>query len=79
MKTAEQIKNTIAKLENDLVAIRQKITELNDCWIRSGAVMENQEFLVANVDQRKELQKQEWQAEYRIRAYRWVLDIKDES
>lgn len=79
MKTAEQIKNVIAKLENDLVAIRQKITELNDCWIRAGAVMENQEFLVANVDQRKELQKQEWQAEYRIRAYRWVLDIKDES
>lgn len=79
MKTAEQIKNVIAKLENDLVEIRKKIDELNDVWIRAGTIMENQEFFVANVKQREELQKQEWQAEYRIRAYRWVLDTKNES
>ena len=78
MKTAAQIENIIAKLRNDLEDVRARIDDIRN-WANAGNFMQNQEFFVEQMKYLEDLQKQEWQAEYRIRAYRWVLDIKDES
>ena len=72
MKTAEQIKAVIKQLEADLVDIRKRIFDINQ-WAQAGTAMQNEEFFVAQVKEREELQRQEWQADYRIRAYKWVL------
>lgn len=76
MKSAEQIKAAIEKLETDLKAIRVKIDEI-EVYINSGRVMDNKEFFCKQVDYLEDLRKQEWYADYRLRAYRWVLDTDD--
>ena len=78
MKTADQIKNAITRLETELGDIRVCIDKIR-VWCNSGNVMQEKEFFVEQMKYLDDLLKQEWQAEYRIRAYRWVLDIKDES
>lgn len=75
MKTAEQIKAVIEKLTADLESIQSQIEDLRT-WREAGQRGRNDEFFVAQADTLKDLQKQEWQAEYRIRAYKWVLEEK---
>ena len=72
MKTEVQIRAVIEKLTADLEEIRERIDNIN-AWAQAGTAMQNEEFFVARVKEREELKKQEWQAEYRIRAYKWVL------
>lgn len=73
MKTAAQIENIIAKLREDLENIRERI-DIARTWANAGNVMQNQEFFVQQMKYLEDLQKQEWQAEYRIRAYEYVLE-----
>lgn len=73
MKTAAQIENIIAKLRNDLENIRSHIDDIRT-WANAGNFMQNQEFFVQQMKYLEDLQKQEWQAEYRIRAYEYVLE-----
>ena len=72
MKTEAQIRAVIEKLAADLEEIRGRIDNIN-AWAQAGTAMQNEEFFIAQVKEREELKKQEWQAEYRIRAYKWVL------
>lgn len=72
MKTEAQIRAVIEKLTADLEEIRGRIDNIN-AWTQAGTAMQNEEFFIAQVKEREELKKQEWQAEYRIRAYKWVL------
>ena len=76
MKSAEQIKLAIETLENDLKAIRIKIRE-TEVYINSGRELDNKEFFCKQVEYLEDLRKQEWYADYRLRAYRWVLDTDD--
>jgi uracil DNA glycosylase len=73
MKTVAQIENIIAKLREDLENIRECIDDIRT-WANAGNFMQNQEFFVQQMKYLEDLQKQEWQAEYRIRAYEYVLD-----
>ena len=73
MKTAAQIENIIAKLRNDLEDVRARIDDIRT-WANAGNFMQNQEFFVQQMKYLDDLQKQEWQAEYRIRAYEYVLE-----
>ena len=73
MKTAAQIENIIAKLRNDLEDVRARIDDIRT-WANAGNFMQNQEFFVQQMKYLEDLQKQEWQAEYRIRAYEYVLE-----
>ena len=73
MKTAAQIENIIAKLRNDLEDVRARIDDIRT-WANAGNFMQNQEFFVPQMKYLDDLQKQEWQAEYRIRAYEYVLE-----
>lgn len=73
MKTAAQIENIIAKLRNDLEDVRARIDDIRN-WANAGNFMQNQEFFVQQMKYLEDLQKQEWQAEYRIRAYEYVLE-----
>lgn len=73
MKTTEQIENIIAKLREDLENIRERIDDIR-VWANAGNFMQNQEFFVQQMKYLEDLQKQEWQAEYRIRAYEYVLE-----
>lgn len=75
MKTAEQIKAVIEKLTADLENIQSQIEDLRT-WREAGQRGRNDEFFVAQAKTLDDLQKQEWQAEYRIRAYKWVLEEK---
>ena len=73
MKTAEQITAIIAKLTKDLEQVRERIEEIQ-VWVNAGSAMQNQEFFIAQMKHLDELRKQEWQAEYRIKAYEYVLE-----
>jgi len=73
MKTAEQIENIIAKLREDLENIRERIDDIR-VWANAGNFMQDKEFFVKQMEYLEDLQKQEWQAEYRIRAYEYVLE-----
>jgi uracil DNA glycosylase len=73
MKTATQIENIIIKLRNDLEDVRARIDDIRT-WANAGNFMQNQEFFVQQMKYLEDLQKQEWQAEYRIRAYEYVLE-----
>lgn len=75
MKTADQIKAVIAKLTDDLQAISNQIESIQQ-WQWAGSAMQDKEFFVAQAKTLDELRKQQWQAEYRIRAYKWVLEEK---
>ena len=73
MKTAEQIENIIAKLRSDLEDVRARIDNIRT-WANAGNFMQEKEFFVKQMEYLEDLQKQEWQAEYRIRAYEYVLE-----
>lgn len=73
MKTAEQINTVIAKLRTDLNQIREHIDGIR-AWANTGNAMQNQEFFIQQMKYLEDLLKQEWQAEYRIRAYEYVLE-----
>ena len=73
MKTAEQINTVIAKLRADLEHINDRIADL-DVWEESGQRSRNEEFFVAQGKCRDRLEKEKWQAEYRIKAYEYVLE-----
>lgn len=77
MKTATQLENIIAKLRNDLEDIRARIDGIR-AWANAGSFMQNQEFFIQQMKYLEDLQKQEWQAEYRIRAYEYVLEKEKE-
>lgn len=78
MKTAEQLELVLKKLRGDLGEIRQRIDDLR-AWANAGNVMQEKEFFVQQMKYLEDLQKQEWQAEYRIRAYEYVLDKPKEQ
>lgn len=78
MKTAEQLELVLKKLRNDLSEIRQRIDDLR-AWANAGNFMQEKEFFVQQMKYLDDLQKQEWQAEYRIRAYEYVLDKPKEQ
>lgn len=73
MKTAEQIESAIVKLKADLDRVRGLIDDVR-VWANAGNAMQNQEFFIKQMEYLEDLQKQEWQAEYRIRAYEYVLE-----
>lgn len=77
MKTAEQIKQALVRLETDLKQIRERIEEIR-VWRNAGSAMQNQEFFIQQMKCLEDLQKEEWQAEYRIRAFKYVLETDDE-
>lgn len=77
MKTAAQLENIIAKLRNDLEYVRARIDDIR-AWANAGNFTQNQEFFVQQMKYLEDLQKQEWQAEYRIRAYEYVLEKEKE-
>ena len=78
MKTAEQISVVITKLRADLKQIRERIDDIR-VWANAGNVMQNQEFFIQQMKYLDDLLKQEWQAEYRIRAYEYVLEKPKEE
>ena len=78
MKTAEQISAVITKLRADLNQIRERIDDIR-VWANAGNVMQNQEFFIKQMNYLEDLQKQEWQAEYRIRAYEYVLEKPEQE
>ena len=78
MKTAEQIENAIVKLKADLHRIRSLIDDIR-VWANSGNAMQNQEFFIKQMNYLDDLLKQEWQAEYRIRAYEYVLEKPEQE
>ena len=78
MKTAEQINTVLTKLRTDLKQIRERIDDIR-AWANAGNAMQNQEFFIKQMNYLEDLQKQEWQAEYRIRAYEYVLEKPKEE
>lgn len=77
MKTAAQIESIIVKLRKDLEDVRARIDDIRT-WANAGNFMQNQEFFIQQIKYLEDLQKQEWQAEYRIRAYEYVLEKEKE-
>ena len=78
MKTAEQINTVLTKLRTDLKQIRERIDDIR-AWANAGNAMQNQEFFIKQMNYLDDLLKQEWQAEYRIRAYEYVLEKPKEE
>ena len=74
MKTTDALKNALDKYQDELALVREKIKELDDVYVRAGAVMDNKDFLVACSKQLDELRKLEYEADFRVRFTKWVLE-----
>lgn len=73
MKTAESLKEALAKYKDELANIRQKIKEVDDVWFQSGCDMKNKDFIVACSNEVEELRRLESEADFRVRFTEWVL------
>ena len=78
MKTAEQIENAIVKLKADLEEINRKIDMAIDMSLAEG-VYHDRESIKADSKILDVLLKKQWQAEYRIKAYEYVLEKPKEE
>ena len=74
MKTPETLKDALVRYQDELAQVREKLKEVDNVWVRSGNIMANTEFIVACVEQAKELRRLEYEADFRVRFIKWVLE-----
>jgi hypothetical protein len=78
MKTPQMLKAAIAKYETELKAIRERL-EWTQTWLDSANFMQNANLFVAQVDERKELQRREQDMDFKIRFVKWLLEDEQQK
>ena len=74
MKTQATLQAALKKFEEELVLVRTKLKELDDVWLRGGAIMQEREFLVECQKRYDDLRLQEKELDFKIRFTKWVLE-----
>lgn len=73
MKTAQMLNAAIAKYETELKTIRERL-DWTQAWLDAANFMQEPALFVAQVDERKELQKREQEMDFKIRFVKWLLE-----
>lgn len=73
MKTPQMLKVAIAKYETELKAIRERL-DWTQTWLDAANFMQDPALFVAQVDERKELQRREQDMDFKIRFVKWLLE-----
>ena len=73
MKTAETLKLALAKYKTELGSIRERL-DWTKSWLDAANFMQEPSLFVAQVEERKDLQKREQELDFKIRFTEWVLE-----
>jgi hypothetical protein len=74
MKTQATLQAAINKFEEELTLVQTKLEELDDVWLRGGAIMQEREFLVECQKRYDQLLEQKKELDFKIRFTKWVLE-----
>ncbi len=73
MKTAETLHLALAKYKTELNKVRERL-DWTKSWLDAANFMQEPSLFVAQVEERKDLQKREQELDFKIRFTEWVLE-----
>ena len=73
MKTAETLNLALAKYKTELNKVRERL-DWTKSWLDAANFMQEPSLFVAQVEERKDLQKREQELDLKIRFTEWVLE-----
>lgn len=73
MKTAETLNLALAKYKTELNKVRERL-DWTKSWLDAANFMQEPSLFVAQVEERKDLQKREQELDFKIRFVEWVLE-----
>ncbi len=73
MKTAETLNLALAKYKTELNKVRERL-DWTKSWLDAANFMQEPSLFVAQVEERKDLQKREQELDFKIRFTEWVLE-----
>lgn len=73
MKTAETLNLALAKYKTELNKVRERL-DWTKSWLDAANFMQEPSLFVAQVEERKDLQKREQELDFKIRFAEWVLE-----
>ena len=73
MKTAETLNLALAKYKTELNKVRERL-DWTKSWLDAANFMQEPSLFVAQVEERKDLQKREQELDFKIRFVKWVLE-----
>lgn len=73
MKTVETLKLALAKYKTELNKVRERL-DWTKSWLDAANFMQEPSLFVAQVEERKDLQKREQELDFKIRFTEWVLE-----
>lgn len=75
MKTAETLNLALTKYKTELNKVRERL-DWTKSWLDAANFMQEPSLFVAQVEERKDLQKREQELDFKIRFVEWVLETE---
>lgn len=73
MKNKDTLLLAIAKFTDELNKVRERL-DWTKSWLDAANFMQEPSLFVAQVEERKDLQKREQELDFKIRFVKWVLE-----
>lgn len=73
MKNRDTLLLAIAKFTDELNKVRERL-DWTKSWLDAANFMQEPSLFVAQVEERKDLQKREQELDFKIRFVKWVLE-----
>lgn len=73
MKNKDTLLLAIAKFTDELNKVRERL-DWTKTWLDAANFMQEPSLFVAQVEERKDLQKREQELDFKIRFVKWVLE-----
>lgn len=73
MKNKDTLLLAIAKFTDELNKVRERL-EWTKTWLDAANFMQEPSLFVAQIEERKDLQKREQELDFKIRFVKWVLE-----
>lgn len=73
MKNKDTLLLAIAKFTDELNKVRERL-DWTKSWLDAANFMQEPSLFIAQVEERKDLQKREQELDFKIRFVKWVLE-----
>lgn len=73
MKNKDTLLLAIAKFTDEMNKVRERL-DWTKSWLDAANFMQEPSLFIAQVEERKELQKREQELDFKIRFVKWVLE-----
>ena len=73
MKNKDTLLLAVAKFTDELNKVRERL-DWTKSWLDAANFMQEPSLFVAQVEERKDLQKREQELDFKIRFVKWVLE-----